>query len=200
MDIENYQSNSYRSKKEATEIQQTEEKKKVEKVVVGSVKTKKKSGLGKLFGNFVSEDAQDIKSYLFRDIVVPTIKKTISDTVDMILYGGSSKSRTSASRVSYRSYYDEPRTRSVRDVRPTVGYSYDDVIVESRGDGEEVLSRMNELIDTYQIVSVADLYDLVGLTGNYTDNKYGWTNLSTAEVVRVREGYKLDLPRPMPIK
>ena len=28
----------------------------------------------------------------------------------------------------------------------------------------------------------------VGITGNYTDNKYGWTNIRNAEIMRVREG------------
>ena len=41
--------------------------------------------------------------------------------------------------------------------------------------------------------------DLVGVTGNYTDNKYGWTNIRNAEVVRVRDGYRIKLPRALPI-
>ena len=65
---------------------------------------------------------------------------------------------------------------------------------------EEVLDKMFELLDTYQFVSVADLYDLVGVTGNYTDNKYGWTNLRGAEPVRMRDGgYALKLPKAYPI-
>lgn len=50
---------------------------------------------------------------------------------------------------------------------------------------------MDELIDTYKLVSVADLKDLVGITGNYTDNRYGWTSIRSAEVVRVRDGYTI---------
>ena len=201
--MEQYPSNSHKSKELRTEEQQpaVEDKKVVEKVVTGPVKMKKKSDFGKIFKNIVSDDAKDIKTYLVSDIVVPTIKKTISDTVDMILFGGSRKNRSVASRVSYRSYYDEPRTRDVRESAPAPSVvGYDDITLASRGDAEEVLSRMNELIDLYQIVSVADLYDLVGLARNYTDNKYGWTSLRDAEVVRVRDGYKLDLPRPLPIK
>lgn len=54
---------------------------------------------------------------------------------------------------------------------------------------------MDELIEIYGMVSVADLYDLVGITGNYTDNKYGWTNIRNAEPVHVRDGYMLRLPK-----
>ena len=60
-------------------------------------------------------------------------------------------------------------------------------------------SRMDELMDTYGLVRVADLYDLVGITGNYTDNKYGWTNIRNAEIVRVRDGYMIKMPRAVPI-
>jgi len=195
MDME-YQSNSHKSK-ESNE--RKDEPKKIEKVVTGQVKTKKKNGMSKLVSGFVSDDAQNIKSYLVKDVVVPTIKKTITDIVDMILYGGKHKSgRTPAARVSYRSYWDEPRER--REPIAVQAYNYDDVILESRGDAEEVLDKLNEIIDQYQIASVADLYDLVGISGNYTDNRYGWTNLANAYVDRTRDGYQLKLPRALPIK
>ena len=58
---------------------------------------------------------------------------------------------------------------------------------------------MDELLETYGIVSVADLYELVGIIGNYTDNKYGWTNLRNAEPIRVNGGYLLKLPKVCPI-
>lgn len=198
--MEMYPSNSHKSKESVADQQPTEDIKKVERVVATPVKTKKKSGFGKMLGTIVSDDAKDIKTYLVSDIVVPTIKKTISDTVDMILFGGSRKNRSTAGRVSYRSYYDEPRARDMREPVATTSYSYDDIIIGSRGEAEEVLTRLNELIDTYQIASVADLYDLVGLARNFTDNNYGWTNLSSAYVVRVRDGYMLKLPRACPIK
>ena len=58
---------------------------------------------------------------------------------------------------------------------------------------------MDELIDMYGQVSVADLYDLVGKTCEHTDNKYGWTNIRNAEPVRVRDGYLLKMPKALPI-
>lgn len=196
MNIENYQSNSYKSK----ETNNADDKKKLEKVVVGQVKTKKKNGLGKFLGGFISDEPHDIKSYLFKDVVVPTIKKTITDVVDMILYGGHGKrSRSTGTKVSYRSFYDDPRD-SRTEPRGLQAYSYEEVILETRADAEEVLDKLNEIIDTYKIASVADLYDLVGLTGNYTDNRYGWTNIASADVIRTRDGYQLKLPRALPIK
>ena len=198
MDIREYPGNSLKSKE--LEKQRTEEKKRPEKVITGQVKTKKKSGFSNFLSGFVSDETHSIKTYLVKDVVVPTIKKTITDIVDMILYGGSKRGRsTPASRVSYRSFYDDPRDSRV-EPRTVSGYSYDDIILETRGDAEEVLNQLTDIIDRYDIVSVADLYDCVGLTARPTDFKYGWTNLASASVDRTREGYRIKLPRAMPIK
>lgn len=196
-----YKPNSNRFKEE-----QKNKDKKIEKVVTGNVITKKKSKARKFTEELVSEDAKNVKSYVLGEVLIPAVKKLISDIVtdgiDIILYGQSKKGskRSTADRVSYRNYYDEPRNSS-RNNRPVLasGYSYDDIILESRGEAQDVLTRMDELVDTYGVVRVADLYDLVGKTGDYTDNKYGWTNIRNAEIVRVREGYWIKMPRAMPI-
>lgn len=198
-----YKSNSHKTKENQKPL--PSEKKKVEKVVTGKVKTKKKN---KFTDVFISEDAANVKSYIVMDVLVPAVKKAISDIVrdgiDMILYGDtrSRKSNSSGlSYVSYRSYSDRDRRDYGRsESRTRSGYDYSDIILETRGEAEEVLTRMDELLDTYGIVSVADLYDLVGKTSNYTDNKYGWTNIRTAEPIRVRDGYMLKLPKVGPIE
>ena len=60
---------------------------------------------------------------------------------------------------------------------------------------------MNDVIETYGMVSVMDLYDLVGISGQYTDNNYGWKNLRNAEPIRTRDGeYMLKLPKAIPLK
>lgn len=199
----NYKPNSHKSKEAQYE---SIPEKKIEKVVQGKVKTKKRSEASKLADIFISEDVANVKSYVLMDVLVPAIKKAISDIVtngiDMILYGESGRTRRNspASRVSYSQYYD--RNRRDRDREPVAqraNYSYNDVLLETRGDAEDVLMRMDELVATYGMVSVADLNDLVGITGQYTDNNYGWTNIKSAYVQRVRDGYLLKLPRAIPI-
>ena len=203
-DLMEYKSNSNKSKIEANDV--TEHK--VEKVVTGKVITKKKSGFQKFTDEFISEDAKNIKSYVFGEVLIPAIKKAISDIVtdgiDMILYGESGRGgsrRSTADRVSYRNYYDRGSSRPVSDSRTTYGssYNYDDIVLSTRGEAEDVLSRMDELMETYGLVRVADLYDLVGITGSYTDNKYGWTNIRNAQIVHVRDGYMIKMPRAIPI-
>lgn len=185
-----------------------EENKKVEKVVKGKVKTKKKNELQKLAGSIISEDAKTVKSYILLDVLIPSIKDAIEDIVTngirMILRGetGARNRRSSSglSRISYNKAYDSRNGRDRSPARRPVGYNLDDIVLETRGEAEEVLSHMDDLIETYGIVSVADLYDLIGYTnGTYNDNKWGWTNIRTAEPVHVRDGYLLKLPKVCPI-
>lgn len=205
-DPTNYKPNSHAYKERLNGNQEQPREKKVEKVVTGVVKTKKKSELNKFANAFISEEAKDLKGYIFMDVLVPAIKNTIYDMVtnslSMIFFKGPNRSKKSSgvSNISYRSYYDDQRDRYRTDPpRTRTGYNYDDIVLETRMEAEEVIARMDELVDTYGVVSVADLYDLIGKTAEYTDNKYGWTNIRNAEAIRVRDGYMLKLPKVAPI-
>ena len=145
-------------------------------------------------------DLQDIKKYIVEDVLIPTIKKTITDVVknsiDMFFYGEVSRStRSNSSRISYSSYYD--RDREPRSRRNSL--LIDDIVLESRAEAEEVLDRLDEMIEEFGMASVLNLYDLIGVTAPFTADKYGWTDIRNATAVRVRDGYLLKLPRVMPL-
>lgn len=202
----NYKPNSHRSK-ETTKESNTE-RQKLEKVVSGTAKVKKKSPTRKFADVFISEDVSNVKTYIVSDVLIPAAKKLIFDTIrdgmEMLLYGGTTRGeRRSGYRADYVSYnrFSEPRgsRKTSGETRTRTGYSYNDIFLDSRAEAEEVLARMDEAIDMYGIVSVADLYDLIGEPHNYTDNKYGWTNIRNAEAVRTRDGYLLKFPKALPI-
>ena len=198
--MDEYAPNSHKFKEE--------EKKKVEKVVSGKVTSKKKSEVQKFADIFISEDVANVKNYILLDVLVPAIKKAISDIVtngiDMILYGdsGRGKKTSAGSKVSYGKYYESERNRDrASSYSNRSGFDYDESIFETRGDAELVLSQMEDVISQYDFVSIADLYDLADLKAPYTSAKYGWTSLRTAEVVRERggSGYTIKLPKAMPL-
>lgn len=208
-----YKSNSHKSKEKAAT--NSEKEKKVEKVITGTAKTKKKSGATKFADIFISEDVDNVKSYILLDVFIPAVKNIVSDvitnTIDMLFYGESGRrGRTStASKISYnnsyRSYYDQRdsrgRDRDYGYSRTRTGYSYDEIILDNYGEADDVLDRMSEIIKEYGVVSVGDLYDLVGITGRYTDNSYGWDDIRSARIERVRGGgYLIKLPKALPIK
>lgn len=207
MSEHDYKPNSHRYREGQTD--EPTERKRPEKVVKGVVKTRKKSEIRKFADIFVAEDVGSVKTYLINDLLIPAIKNTILDLIvegATIVFKGESgrdsKKRSTSEYVSYRRYADRDRRdeRGYSESRSRTSYGYDDVELKSRGEAEEVLARMDELIDQYGFVTVADMYDLVGVTCNYTDNKYGWTNLRSAEPVRIRGGaYVLRLPKAYPI-
>ena len=201
--MENYKPNSHKSKDAA-------DKKQIEKVIQGTARVRKKSAAQKFTDVFISEDAANVKSYIFSDVLVPAIKKLVSDIVrdgiDMVLYGGtgnrkgSSNSGYRSDYISYNKYSDRRDDRRYSsDTRSKNIRTYEDIEFDNRGDAEAVLDQMGDLIERYGMVTVADLYDSIGLTGNYTDNKYGWLSIRDAKVVRSRDKYYLDLPRVSPI-
>lgn len=199
---ENFPANSHVSKGELFNGNE----KKVEKVISGNVVQKKKTLGQRMARTFLEDESKNVWSYLLYDVLIPAAKSTISDMVsggvEMLLFGTAKGRRINnnqnKSYVSYSSYYSKPAPAP----KPTYGrarLNFDDIILESRGEAEEVLSHLLELVENYGVASVADLYELVGITGSFTDNKYGWTNLSSASVSRVRDGYLLNLPNATPI-
>lgn len=201
--MEEYGPNSYKSKEEQKESGSLPEKR-VEKVISGSAKVKKKGEIRKFADVFISEDVSNVKSYVFLEVIVPAIKKAISDVVtngiDMILYGesGRRKKNSTATKVSYGKYYNndrEPRRTQSRN-----GIDYDEIIFENRGDAEAVIDAMNEILSSYGVVSILDMYDLAQIsTDNFALAKYGWTDIQGCKARRVRDGYVLDLPKANPL-
>jgi hypothetical protein len=205
---ENLPDNSHKSRNDRKQLEApAQPEKRVEKVVHGKVKAKKNE-MRKWTDLIISEDVVNVKNYILMDVIIPSVKKAIYDlivgTLDMSLYGGrgGNSRRPGADKISYVDYNGASRrddhSRGV--TRTASGYSYDDITVETRGEAEAVLTRMDEIMEAYEQVRVADLYDLVGITGDYTDNKYGWTNIRNARIVRTRDGYKIEMPRAHALK
>lgn len=199
--MNDYRPNSHKYKEEQKEA--TTPPKKIEKVVVNGARTRK-NDVRKLTDVFVSEDAKNVKQYIFMDVLVPTIKKAIvdivSDGVNMIFFGGTSRGKSSSmDKISYKKYYDKKDG-----YRPSENsrarFDYDDVVFDTRGEAEAALTQMDELIARYGAVTVGDLYDMAAISAPYTANRYGWMDVRNAQVVRlIGGGYVIKLPKAMPI-
>ena len=91
------------------------------------------------------------------------------------------------------------KEKYIRQTQEEINEVWDDLIFGNREDADEVLSTLNDLLNRYPSVSIADLKDLVGITGRYTDNKYGWTDIRQAYIERTRDGYILRMPKAIPL-
>jgi len=185
--------NSYKSKEA--------EAKSVEKVVTGKVVEKKKN-------NLIAEDMKDVKTYICSEVLLPALKKAISDVVtngiSMILYGDKGNPNRArnvpASTVSYNKYYsDAPVMRAYS--RPAYSmFDTDAILFDSMTDASTVLTSLEDIISQYGAASVLDFYDLAGIANdNPQANKYGWTDVRSAEVMSRSGGYWIRLPRALPI-
>lgn len=206
-EIQNYPGNSHRIRSGSTE-KKAEKKPPIEKIVSGEAVERKRSLSKRVAETFTGDDVQSVGSFVLFEVALPTVKTLISDVVsqgiERLLFGGAPARSSGGTRshTSYNRMYgggssirkDEPRSIS-RQARAT--HDFREVVLPSRGDAEAVIDQLTALIDQYDVATVSDMYQLVGISGTFTEEKWGWTDLRAASVRRIRDGYLLDLPRPM---
>lgn len=74
-----------------------------------------------------------------------------------------------------------------------------DVYFAEREKVEKCIESMRQIIETYGVVTVADLYEIAHLNCDYTCDNWGWVNLEKVDILKVRDGYTLKLPKPYKI-
>lgn len=182
---------------------------KVEKVVVGEVIVRKKPWGRRFLDTIFGGDPHGVAGFVMLEIIVPAIKEVfveaISGGVEQAIYGErKSPSRRSGYRpasssnyVQYNRYSPTPSPRREEPREPRyarVQHDAPEIVFQTRAEAQEVLTRMFDLINEYEQVTLSDLYSMVDITGNYTDESRGWTDIRGTTIMKVRGGYVLDLP------
>lgn len=204
-----YSSNS-KSGKKAEEV----ERPLPNAIVTGPVVERKKT-LGRKFREqFVGDDAQTVGQYLLFDVVMPAAKNLIFDMVTegvkRTLFGGTrpmtgGSSPIMSGRTNYSSYSGgrqstvvAPGSPASREMTPQqrAMHDFSGVVLNSRGEAEEIIDVLSQLIEDYGSATVNDFYACINQSSEFTAVKYGWKSLAQAHVRGVREGYLLELPRP----
>jgi hypothetical protein len=206
-------------------------KKKVERVVTGDVIRRKKS-LGKRFKEtFTGNDTKSVGSYVLFDVLIPGAKEIVADVitqgVERSLFGEARARRSRFGggpvvggifgNATYNAYNrvtqsppiglpQDPRQRQqAPGLRGRVQQrDLQEIVLPERGQATAVLDQMIAVISQYGVCSVSDLWDMLGVTGEHTDENWGWTDLQGSDVERVNEGgqygYLLQLPPCTPIE
>lgn len=151
-----YPNNSHSARERTDSTAPGKAEKKLEKVVTGAAKTRKKSEARKFVNIFVPEDGENVKSYIMMDVIIPGIKNAIADVISIVLFGDSGRIGGSRSKRDGRSrltYWDDRRDdrREYGRPRAAAGFEYDDIIFETRGDAELVLDQLESAIANYGI-------------------------------------------------
>lgn len=71
-----------------------------------------------------------------------------------------------------------------------------EIILGTRKEVRDTVEAIIKLNNKYGEVSVADVYELVGIPSTYLDNQMGWKNLTHVVFQRVRTGYVLKFAEP----
>lgn len=187
--------------------------KKVERVTSDSAVRRRKS-LGKQFSHtFFGGDARSAFEYMVGSVLVPAAKEAIveaaSSGFERLVYGDRRPKRyrggppsgptgyISYNRMGQPTRDDRPPLPAMLARKTRSRHDFDDIIINSRTEAEEVIDRLFDLISKYESATVADLYELTGLESSHTDHKWGWRDLRGATVGRVRGGgFLLELPEP----
>jgi hypothetical protein len=190
------------------------EKKKIEKVVATEVVVRKKTFGDKFKGVFIGGEARSAMSYIAYEVLLPAFRNMVVDAtskgIERIIYGESSPRRPSTPGYGPRIQYNSSsRSASRAPLRTERAMSYSrpseqrhelvDLIFTSREEAEVVLDTMANIIDQYEVVSVADMHELAGLPSTHIDNNWGWTSLAQASTRQNREGFMINFPPPEPI-
>ena len=210
---ENYPGNS---KKERSEEAKSEtQRPQIQKVVKTSGVVKKASLSSRMRETFAGEGARETGTYVFFDVIIPAVKAMVFDTItqgaDRILFGGREVIRSGmANAPRTKTNYNQISTRAANNYpgrnfegggreisrQARNNHRFDEILLDSRGEAEMVLDTMQDLISRFQWVSVPEFYSMVDVTAEFTDEKWGWTNISTAQIRPSRGKYVILLPSP----
>jgi hypothetical protein len=193
--------------------------KRVERVTSAET-VRRKRGLGRQFREaFIGGSARTAAEYMITDVIVPAVRDTIAEAlqsgIEKLIYGDTRPRNRSTPPTGYanvgRVNYSGMSSSSVppRATAPAppqlsrrsrTRHDFDELVIPSRQEANEVLDRMFDILSRYGSVPIADLYELCGLQSAHTDYKWGWKDLKGARASKLRNGgYLLNLPEPEPL-
>lgn len=176
--------------------------------ITRSVGRVRKAPFGRRFREtFIQGDAQSVWSSMIWNSFFPGLRDQVNDALhqglDSLFNGGTTAYRRAGhpSRSSGISRHNpdkalggrrEVEQRISREERDRHDLSV--IELDSRAEAEQVLEAMNATIDQFDVVSLADFYQMVRITPDHTDYKWGWEDLGGARIAHSRGSYYLDLP------
>lgn len=184
------------------------------RVIMDASLVQNKKPLGRKIAEvFGGESLSSVRDHIVTEVLLPQMKEMLFDSLitgaRRSIFGADRNTNTTSDRSRGTKYaYNQ------QFVSPNKGYGssapsqqraaemdsrgpndFRDYLFPSRGQAEEIVDNLIGVLDQYGTVSVHELKAMIGKTGEFTDQKWGWKNLRDAGVARDRDGYRLDLPK-----
>lgn len=190
--------------------EQETEPKKVKRVTTSEPIRRKKSLGSKFKDTFFGGDGRTAIQYVWFSVLIPAAKDALAEAgaqgIEKLIFGESRRQRNAPpsgplGHVSYHRYSRAGHSEPPRQIsqRARSQHDFDEIVLSSRQEADEVVDRLYDLVSRYDEASVADLYELVGMRSTHTDHKWGWRDVRGTGTVKVREGYLISLPEPQPL-
>lgn len=182
-------------------------KEKAQKIVEGKVVVKKTPFFKRVARSMVADDASSVGEFMVTDVVVPAMKNLLFEMVTQgarrTLWGASMRGAGPArsgiisaatGSVLKTNYHDVPTGRPSMPSPTRNSHDFSTLVVESREDAESIIVALMDDIARYQQATVEDFYGYLGVTSDWADGKWGWKDLSTADIRQTQGGWRFDLP------
>lgn len=201
-----YQKNSHKSKGVVGPLDKVEKPEKhIERVVTSEVVVRKKTLGEKARDAVANADLSGVVRYVAFEVLVPAARNMVVEAsikgVQRMMYGDThapGRQRIGSGHTQYHTPVRREHTSSrmsapARYTSPRSSQS-ENFLISSRSEAESVLDMMNDIVSQFEVVSLADLKEMLGHPITHVDNTWGWSSIRTARVRQTREGYLLDLP------
>lgn len=195
------------------------QREKLESVVKkGQVIQKKPNVFKRTARSMVADDVQNVGDFVVTDILVPALRNLIYDVIvggaGRTIFGNAAARRPGVNPGLFGTAQNL-KTAYHAASNPTAGaapmhpgmtkqaqarFDFSEISLTDHSEALYIVELLKTRVAEYGTASVADLYDLLGHTGAFTDQNWGWNDLSMAKVQQNRAGFVLDLPHPIPLK
>lgn len=214
-----YQGNSHKAK----EGGKPTEEKKIERITSSEVHIQKKGPWRSFKSLIIEADMSSVGRFVWLDILVPMVKNMLVATAEQganrlvfgdrrpmyrppssaMGIGSSSHPRGVTNYVPYSSMSmgrrTDPRAAAQLPTSRSTAADARGYLITARSEAEEVLETMAHVIDRYDVVTVADLHEMLGHPVTSIDHRWGWNDLRSAQIKSVSEGWILEVPQPQEI-
>jgi hypothetical protein len=183
----------------------------------GTVIQKKPNILKRVGRSMVADDVHDVGDFVVTDILVPALRNLLYDVVvggaGRTIFGSAQARRPGVNPGLFgtaqnlkTAYHAASNPQAAPVAQPGLTkqaqarFDFSEISLTDHSEAMYIIELLKQRVADYGTASVADLYDLLGHTGAFTDQNWGWNDLSVARVHQNRAGFVLDLPHPVPLK
>lgn len=184
-----------------------------DKVASGKARTPKGAFGRNLIDIFFSEGIKGVAEEVATNVIIPGVKNMLYDAavkgIGTAVYGrGNARPGAKVSAgdsrifVSYDKLNEQPKQQ--KPIESTVYKGLvSEVLFDTRDDALRVREEIFERLEEFGVMSVRDLCSISDIKSDWAKESYGWDidhiKAEEVEIVHVREGWLLRMPKPRAI-